>query len=131
LAEFGSVPAAESDAAATAAVPCAEGIANLMKYALGLSPFIQSVGGLPAGSMAAIGGTNYLTLTFVRPHPAPGDITYHVETTDNLSGGTWTPAVVLSGYPVDNGNGTETMRERGALPASSSGQFIRLRVTCP
>jgi hypothetical protein len=131
LAEFGSVPAAESAAAADTANPAGDGISNLMKYALDLNPYVQGSSGLPAGSVMAIGGSNYLTLTFLRPHPAPGDITYNVETTNSLPGGSWTPSVVVAGYPVNNGNGTETMRERSASPASSPSQFIRLRVTGP
>jgi hypothetical protein len=131
LAGFGGVQAAESAAAADTADPAGDGISNLMKYALDLSPYVQGSASLPVGGVTAISGTNYLTLTFVRPHPAPGDITYNVETTTSLSGGSWTPAVVVGGYPVNNGNGTETMQERSATPVSSQSQFIQLQVTGP
>lgn len=131
LQEFGSVPAALSPAAADQAIPDGDGISNLMKYALNLNPFVSGATGLPYGSVENIGGTNYLTLTFQRLHPAPADISYIVETSTDLSIGTWTPAVVVDGYPVNNGDGTETMEERDALPASTGSQFIRLRITRP
>jgi cellulose 1,4-beta-cellobiosidase len=131
LQKFGSVPAAQSPAAADLSTPAGDGISNLMKYALNLNPFSSGAAGLPRGTVETIGGTNYLTLTFQRLHPAPADISYIVETSNNLSIGTWTPAVVVGGYPLDNGNGTETMKERDALPFSSGNRFIRLRITHP
>jgi hypothetical protein len=130
LEEFGSVFAAESAQAADTADPAGDGITNLMKYALGLNPFVQGVANLPAVAVENIGGTSYLTLTFVCPNPQPTDITYNVETTTDLSG-SWTPAEMVSGYPVDNGNGTETVKEQSVQPETSLNEFIRLRVTGP
>jgi len=86
----------------------------------------------PVVKVEAIDGVNYLTLSVVRPHPAPSGVTYNIESTGDLASQTWTPAVVVNGYPVDNGDGTETLKARDTQPVASGAQrFIRLRVTQP
>jgi hypothetical protein len=131
LEQFGGVLATQSPAAADTAAPAGDGVDNLTKYALGLDANVTSAASVPIGATENIGGTVYLTLTFQRPHPAPSDLTYIVETSGTLAAPAWTPAVVVSGYPVDNGDGTETMKERSSQPVSAGSQFIRLRVTGP
>ncbi|HEX4086950.1 MAG TPA: fibronectin type III domain-containing protein [Chthoniobacteraceae bacterium] len=131
LAEFGSVQATGSAYALETASPAGDGITNLMKYALDLNPYVSGAAGLPVTNVESVSGTNYLTLTFTAPNPPPGDITYNVETTTNLPGNVWSPGVMVTGYPIDNGNGTETVKERSSLPAVYTSEFIRLMVTGP
>ncbi len=65
-----------------------DGIINLVEYALGLNPQASSV---PAGSF--VGNL----LTFVKGPEAKiaGDVTYTIETSTTLVGGSWTPAAAI------------------------------------
>jgi len=107
--------------------------ANLLPYALG-SNSLSAVPAksLPVTAVESLGGVNYLTLSVIRPHPAPSGITYVIECTSDLASGQWTPASVVPGYPVDNGDGTETLKARDTQTVTVGTQrFIRLRVTQP
>ncbi len=134
ISEFGSLAAAQSPAADDDASPAGDGIANLEKYALGLHPLTNSAPaapGLPAVVLDPALG-NRLTLTFDRPYPAPTDISYHIESTGDLLTGPWIPLSLESGYPLDNGDGTETLKADDTQTTGSATQrFIRLRITRP
>jgi len=97
-----------------------DGIPNLLAYALGLNPTNS------AGQLLTVGTTNdFLTLTYLRPHPAPADLLYLGEVSDALLD--WMTNTVESA--IDNGNGTETVTTSDTVPTSSTNQrFIRLRV---
>jgi len=119
-------------------MPSCDGIANLIKYALGLSPKVNYSGSaaLPYAQRQAVSGTTYLTLTFTRNAQAT-DVTYSVEATSDLTA-TWTSidplnaanqTSVLSDTPSP---GIQTITVKDAQPASSSPRrFMRLRVTVP
>ena len=129
--EFGSLAAAQSPSAADTATPAGDGLTNLLKYSLGLAPLVPAANSAPVGAVEDFSGTTHLTLTFTRPHPAPGDITYHVEFSSDLPGGVWTPAPLVPGYPVING-ALETFKAEDPDPsAGKTKDFIRLRVTRP
>jgi hypothetical protein len=123
---------AQSPNAADNATPAGDGVANILKYALGLPAMVPAAASLPASFIENLGGTNYLALSVVRPHPAPTDVTYHIETTGDLTKDVWTPAVIDAGSPTDNGNGTETLKAHDSQPEVPGTQrFIRLRITRP
>lgn len=129
--QFGSLAAAQSPQAADTADYDNDGVANLVEYALGNNAARPGDANRPAAAVEAVDGGTYLTLTFKRPAPAPAGITYAVESSTSLTGApTWQAGVTVPGYPVNNGNGVETLKVRAATPVSASAQgFIRLRVT--
>jgi len=129
--QFGSLAAAQGPGAADDAAPAGDGIANLLKYALGMNPLTPSVEGLPVVDLEDFSGITHLTLTLTRPRPAPGDISYHFEYREGLQLGNWSAAEVVPGYPIPNGP-SETIKVRD--PESSAAKtkdFMRLRVTRP
>lgn len=134
IAKFGSIAAAQSPQAADTADANNNGVANLVEYALGNDP-VAAAGttNSPRPVLETVDGGTYLTLTFRRPTPAPTDVAYAVESSPSLTAaGTWQAGVMVTGYPVSNNDGTETVKVRAASPVSGSTQgFIRLRVTRP
>ena len=129
--QFGSLAAAQGPAAADDAAPAGDGIANLMKYALGMNALVPSVGGLPVVDLEDFAGTTHLTLTLTRPLPAPGDISYHFEYQEGLQLGNWNAAEMVPGYPIPNGQ-SEIIKVRDPEPsAGKTNDFMRLRVTRP
>ena len=105
--------------------PDFDGVCNLLEYAMGLNPRAQdAAGNMPIADTQ----TGFLRLTFTRPRPAPPDLIYEVEVKANLASGLW-QAVSFDGLPVDNGNGTETLRARDTVPTNGTlPRFIHLRV---
>jgi hypothetical protein len=113
------------------AMPAADGIPNLLKYALNLNPMANGVGSLPSGSVTTVSGSNYTTLTYTQDLYAP-DMTYTPQVSGDME--TWNSG---AGYivPVSataNGDGvTETVVVRAAAPQGAAPQFMRLMVTGP
>jgi hypothetical protein len=101
-----------------------DGMANLLKYALGLNP------NLPATAASAglilhvqpVDGVNYLSYTFTG---TAADVTYIVEATSDLAG-TWTALYVHSG----SAPGTVTVTDTQSLSGATK-RFLRLKVTHP
>lgn len=132
--------------AADTANPSGDGIANLMKYAVGTNPLVCSNSALPATSMQTISGQKYLTISFTRALAAT-DITCNVDVSGALSGSwnqgsSYSPAtgdVPANSYTTQvsrtiNGDGvTETIVVRDNMPLSPSAphRFMRLRVARP
>jgi hypothetical protein len=105
-----------------------DGIVTLLEFALGLDPKAADPSGLPAASSVPDGGSDYLALTF-RRWKKPLGLTYRVEVSDDLM--TWIETAVQIGPAIDNGDGTETVTIRDALPIDSNApkRFIRLSVS--
>ncbi len=133
--KFGSLAAAQSSVAGDYADPNGNGLYNLVDFALGHEPLAVDSKPLPVPNIeqmvvAGVAGP-HLTLTFTRPHPAPSGITYIIESTDDLTlTENWVSASIVSGYPIDNGDGTETVKAAELNQAGQEG-YIRLRVTRP
>ncbi|HEX4083866.1 MAG TPA: putative Ig domain-containing protein [Chthoniobacteraceae bacterium] len=130
---FASSNLAEPSISGDTADPAGDGIPNLMKYALNLNPFEQSVSGLPVESVITTGSGNFLALTYTQVISAT-DITYTVQVSTDMvnwfSGAGYTDAPVA----VDNADGvTQTVTVQTAAPISGTTpqQFIRLQVTGP
>ncbi len=127
---FGSVAAAGSAQAADGADYDGDGIANLVEYALGTDPTQAGTTKLPAARVESVDGGIYLTLTYVYPIPAPTDVAYAVEASTGLDSAAWQATTAVAGYPMDNGDGTATMKARTNWAASAYARsFMRLKVT--
>ena len=111
--------------------PAGDGIPNLLKYALGLSPLAPGTGGLPVHQLRNLeveeDAADYLTLTFTRPN-AVSDVEYAVEAGGDP--GDWPDsAVPVDGLTTDNGDGTTTYTYRDLQPIEDSDRrFLRLSV---
>lgn len=108
------------------------GIANLLRYALGIGAHQRGQAGLPVVSLPSYSGTKYLTLTYVRDQFAAG-VTCTVQVSAGLNG-SWNTggASLIEVSRTDNGNGTETVVTRDNVPATGSAhRFLRLQVTSP
>ena len=111
---------ANSGAAADTTI-AANGMPNLLSYALGLNPLVPTnnpvVGSIDNG---------YLLLTAPR-NPNATDISFHVELTDSLAPSSWgtNGTTVISDTPT-------LLQVRNNAPVdSSAGGFMRLRVSRP
>lgn len=113
-----------------AADPDGDGYDNLMEYALATDPWLADLVVPPVvvGQVTS-GGAQYLAVTFRRRNPNPG-IGYHVEvSTDCAAWLDQAPAVIEESPVRPNGDGTETVTIRSALPVgAAAAEFVRLRV---
>lgn len=114
--------------AADTADPDNDGLINILEYAFNTSPLVPDQN--PVSWKITEGS---LVLTFKRPHPAPGDISYLIDTTDNLVSGPWrSGASVLAQTILDNGDGTETVTIRDLVSTNLAAEhYIRLRIGRP
>ena len=113
--------------------PAGDGLANLMKFALGLNPRLASLTGTPqvfignaAGNPVASGETGYLTMS-VNRNPAASGLQFKVEISSDLA--TWQSgpgdATVLLDTPP-------LLKVRDNTPVSGNQKRnIRLKVSAP
>jgi hypothetical protein len=129
--EFGA-NASNPAIAGETANPAGDGPSNLMKYALGMNPNVNSLSGLPLVTNSGSG----LQMQFMRNLSAT-DVSYLVQTSDNLQ--TWTSVATLSpGAPNWTTDGSTVADDYGevtitgiAAPPGGDEQFIRLMITQP
>jgi hypothetical protein len=113
-------------AGADGASPAGDGVANLIKYALGLDPFTSvRPGELTSGSLEEEMGQSYATLTVDRVAQAP-DVTYEVEISSDLVN--WTSG---GGNTVTLVDTPSRLVVRDATPLGTSPRFLRLSVSSP
>jgi hypothetical protein len=109
--------------------PAGDGLANLIKYALGLDPHQATAAGVPT---VALSNGAYLSLTFTRLKSAT-DITYHVEVSGDLKA--WNEIWNSLTVPYDGGiNASQQVTVVDAVPISAAPggcRFLRLRVSRP
>jgi glucose/arabinose dehydrogenase len=130
IAAFGSLAAAQGPDAADDADADADGLDTLLEAALGGSPTASDIARLPLEEIELVEGQLYLTSTYIRPRPALAGISYIHRRSFTLDD--WQPAPMVAGYPLDNGNGTETVKTRSAAPIGGQPrQFLRLEITRP
>ncbi len=107
-------------AASDTAIASADGMPNLLKYALGLNPLI-------ATNNPVVGDitTGFLRLTLPK-NPNATDLTYYVEVTSGILG-PWT----TNGTVIDQNTAT-LLQVHDATPVNSAlSRFMRLEVTRP
>jgi len=97
--------------------PDFDGLVNLIEYAFGLDPKVNSAHLLP--SYQIVGGN--IVYSFTQPANVSG-VTYSAQTSNSLTNGSWTTL-------PDTGTGSTHIF---SIPLATSGQqFMRLRVTNP
>jgi hypothetical protein len=120
-AEFGT--AENSGVSADNADPDGDRLKNIFEYAFNTDPNVAN--GSPI-SYALIGG--HLTITFQRPHPAPADLTYFYEVTEDLGAGPWQSGSPFTSETIlDNLDGTETVTVTDLIPGLAT-HFLRVRI---
>lgn len=109
------------------AEPAGDGMANLLKYALGLPAKTVGTASLPRTEVMQLEGERYLTLTFTRPADR-SDIDYVVEASGDLKN--WPDLAVREDHLTeDNGDGTLSVTYGDTQPIDDSQvRFLRLRV---
>jgi hypothetical protein len=113
-------------AGANASDPAGDGVANLLKYALGLDPLTSTVPSqVISGSLDQTNGQTYAVLRVQRAAIVP-DVTYTIEVSSNLQN--WASGPSSTTTLVDSASGL-IVRDNTAL--GSSPRFMRLRVTSP
>jgi cyclophilin family peptidyl-prolyl cis-trans isomerase len=114
---------ADTGSAANLSDPDADGIVNLLEYALGGDPLSASSTPTPLLQVSGL-SPQPVFLTFTYKRAVASGLTYEVQTTTDLTHpASWTPAGVTQGTPDVNGNVTAT------IPHSSGSRFLRLSVT--
>jgi hypothetical protein len=106
-----------------------DGFPNLVEFSMNLDPKTSNRQlGLCVYQEVTVSGQRYPAMTIRRRITYPG-LTSHVEASTDLTN--WSsPTTLEEGDPTDNGDGTETVQFRSALPLSSQNrQWLRLRVT--
>ncbi len=123
-AKFTPAELADASISGPNADPDQDGIVNLLEYAFGLEPKVPNANAAPTGAIT----NGYFTLTYDQ-FKAATDLTFTVETSNDLV--TWNsgPAWFTSVQTIDNGP-TQTVTVRQTSPVSSASvSFVRLKVS--
>jgi parallel beta-helix repeat protein len=124
------LPSDGSGNGAKTASPLGDGVTNEMKYALGLSPSTRGYGGRVTHGTTTVSGNKYLTLTYIRPEPAPSGVSYVVEVGSNLASWNSTETTQVSSS-VAGGLRTTVVRDTRPMGAANPKRFICLEATVP
>jgi hypothetical protein len=114
-----------SGLAADTADPDGDGLKNIFEYAFNTDP--KAANPFPI-SYGLTGG--HLRITFQRAHPAPADLAYLYEVTENLVSGPWQSGPAFTDESVvDNLDGTETVTVTDlATVPSPEAHYLRVRI---
>jgi PKD repeat protein len=108
--------------------PDADGLSNLLEFALNGNPRSWDIGVAPSVQMTAVAGKKYLTLSYTRPKNA-ADVTYRPEVSGDLSIWYAGPTATAEIGSIDNGT-TQTVSVRDLTDTeAASRRFIRLAVS--
>jgi hypothetical protein len=108
--------------------PDHDGLSNFWEHAFGFNPLVKDNQAGYSVSLENDGPSGpFLTLQYRRNLGAPS-IQFHTDTTGTL--GTWTlDGGIPVGSPVNNGDGTETLKRRDTqTPSDATQRFLRLRI---
>jgi hypothetical protein len=127
-ANFTAEQIADDSISGVNANPAADGVSNLMKYALGLNPHQPSVAQLPTAGFVQVDGLTYQQLRVVSPSNASA--LYRGEVSSDLARWSSTPAnVAVMVLPETPTPGQTTRLFRDLTPTTSGRRFIRLQIT--
>lgn len=113
------------------AMPASDGLANLIKYALGIPPAASGHQGRLAQGVTTDSGDSYLTFSYIRPEPAPAGVTYSVEGSTDLNPASWNSVGIVPVSSTVNGV-LRTVTVRDTTPMSGGNKrFLRLKVSQP
>ena len=107
----------------TAADSNANGCSDFLEYALAITDATTLAANLP---VADVDAQNFLTLSFVRPEPAPADAEYQLWASDDLA--TWTRIVNPSAAVTANGATASVVLKDSATLGGKSKRFLKLVV---
>lgn len=127
------LPVDGSGNGALTAAPAGDGISNLIKFALGINANTPGYQGHFTNGAVSTGGSNYLSLTYTLPDPAPAGVTYIPEAGPDLGPGSFSNANTFRDSSMDTVSGgwrTITVRDTVAI-GSAPRRFLRLRFTSP
>jgi fibronectin type 3 domain-containing protein len=122
-----NLPADGTGQGADNAIVANDGLPNLAKYAFGLDPAVPVTTDCPTVTLTRLGGSSYLTMTYLRPDPAPPELVYKVEV--STDGTTWAVnGTVDLGTAVNNGMATVVVRDATPVNWPNFGRRIRLAI---
>lgn len=105
------------------------GVANLLRYALGIPARQRGTAGLPVVAIQTHSGTKYLTMTYRRDRLAT-DVTATVQVSANLQSWASDASALTEVSRTDQGDGTDLVVVRDNVPATSTThRFMRLQVS--
>ncbi|HZI32830.1 MAG TPA: FAD-dependent oxidoreductase, partial [Candidatus Binatia bacterium] len=105
--------------------PAGDGVPNLMKYALGLDPNQPAHQPLITPELSTNG---YFQIIYARPDPPPADISYRLESSNDLS--TWCTNGCTSTQQILFNTNTATIVSEDPTPFSGQpAKFVRLRIS--
>jgi len=129
LAKFSPAQRLDQMVSGPLATPSADGIPNILKYALHMDPWPPGDAQMPKQGVTWIDGLKYLTLTYTL-FAGAADVTCTPEVSADLT--TWTSGDGATSISVSNNPAgiTQTVVARDLIPLGSSPQrFIRLKAT--
>ena len=112
------------------ACPAGDGIGNLAKYGLGIDPNTPGYQGHFTTGKVTVSGSDYLSMTYTLPYPAPSGVSYVPEAGADLTPGSWQANTVQLSSTVSGGFQTFSVRDNTAIGAAPR-RFLRLRITAP
>ena len=131
-ANFSTADQANPAVSGSFADPDHDGAVNLLEYAMGTTPSSSSsVPRVTGGIWPVAGSPQYFTMSF-RQNLAAADVTFVVQVSSNLV--SWAEGAAFTSLVdvVNNGDGTQTVRQRSNEPlGAASPQFLRLKIIGP
>jgi len=117
--------AANAAIAGNTAAPAGDGVANLLKYALGLNPTQEVTQPL---LIPQINSTGYFQIACARPDPPPADVSYRMESSNDLV--SWCTSQCVVVQQILFSNQTAMVIYEDPTPVQNQpGKFVRLRVS--
>ncbi len=124
--EANNLPADGSGLGGPNASASGDGIANAVKYALGLDADSAGYAGRLSSEIVQEGGQDYLSLTYQCPDPALTGVGYLVKVGGDIA--SWSADVTLVSETVEGGVKTITLRDNQPIGPTHPKRFIRLEV---
>ncbi len=124
--EANNLPTDGSGLGAPHASAKGDGIANAIKYALGLDADADGYAGRLSTEVLDVEGEDYLSLTYVIPDPALPGVGYAVKVGGDLTA--WAEDVTEVSNTVEGGLRTITVRDSQPIGPTHPKRFIRLEV---